>query len=144
MLSRGRMIWLLPHPLPSPHSRQEARPLTHWKTEKERQLADGSQIIRPQESMVLYKSFNTLWADLSLTPSPHTSLLSMDHGIRIVQRIMLFCLRWIKIHPSISSANTAIRATSLLLVFLCVAGRWFAYINVQAGGLEAWRHGPNN
>ncbi len=44
---------------------------THKKDVKERQLADGkgggeggefrSQIIRPQESLVFYKSFYTLW-----------------------------------------------------------------------------------
>ncbi len=42
---------------------------THRKIEKERQLADGrggrgwarSRIIGPQESLVLYKSFNALW-----------------------------------------------------------------------------------
>ncbi len=42
----------------------------HSKTEKERQIADGrgwgkgsarSRITRPQESMALYKSLNTLW-----------------------------------------------------------------------------------
>jgi hypothetical protein len=32
------MLWLLP---PAPLSRQKARPATHCKTEKERQLADG-------------------------------------------------------------------------------------------------------
>jgi hypothetical protein len=41
MLSRSRMICLLPHPSPSPLSRQEARPAIHRKTEKDRQLADG-------------------------------------------------------------------------------------------------------
>ncbi len=54
------MIWLLAHS-------------THRKTEKETQLSDGglrgwakSRIIRMQESLVLYKSFNTLWNHPSL------------------------------------------------------------------------------
>ncbi len=54
------MIWLLAHS-------------THRKTEKETQLADGglrgwakSRIIRMQESLVLYKSFHTLWNHPSL------------------------------------------------------------------------------
>jgi hypothetical protein len=37
------MIWLLPHPLVTTHisfSRQKARPATHRKTEKERQLVE--------------------------------------------------------------------------------------------------------
>jgi hypothetical protein len=38
-LSRGPLIWFLAHPLP--RSRQKARPATHRKTEKERQLAHG-------------------------------------------------------------------------------------------------------
>jgi hypothetical protein len=59
------MIWLLAHPL-SPVSKLD-REVTHRKTEKERQLDQGgrgwarSRIIRPQESAVLYKLFNTLW-----------------------------------------------------------------------------------
>ncbi len=47
---------------------REARPAMQRRTEKERQLSDGmeggrarSQIIRSQESLVLYKSFNALW-----------------------------------------------------------------------------------
>jgi hypothetical protein len=64
-LSRGLMILLLPQPLTlSRHRRHTGR------LKKERQLADGiggegwgrSQIIRPQESLVLYISFNTLWS----------------------------------------------------------------------------------
>ncbi len=37
---RRRTIWLLPQPL----SRQKARPATHRKTEKERQLVDGRDV----------------------------------------------------------------------------------------------------
>jgi hypothetical protein len=48
-LSRGLIIWLLADPLPS---RQQARPATHSKR---------SRIIRAKDSLVLYKSFNTLW-----------------------------------------------------------------------------------
>jgi hypothetical protein len=68
---RRRMIWFLsgfpptPPPLPSVSSTSES----HRKTEKKRQLSDWrggkgwarSRILRPQESLVLYKSFNTLW-----------------------------------------------------------------------------------
>jgi hypothetical protein len=35
------MIWLFPHTLLPPLSRQKARTATHSKTEKERQLGDG-------------------------------------------------------------------------------------------------------
>jgi hypothetical protein len=48
----------------------EARPAMQRRTEKERQLSIGkeggrarSQIIPPQESLVLYKSFNAPWKD---------------------------------------------------------------------------------
>ncbi len=63
------MIWLLALP-PFHLSRQKARPPTHRKTEKERQLADGrgrkgwarSRILKPQVRLALYKSFSTLWS----------------------------------------------------------------------------------
>ncbi len=54
-------------------SRQKVRPATHRKTETDKKLAgwrDGgggwgrSQIIRRRESLVLYKSFNTLFCRL--------------------------------------------------------------------------------
>ncbi len=54
-LYRGRRIWLHAHPVPP--QRHYARPATHRKTEKERQLSDRgregawSWIIRPQESL---------------------------------------------------------------------------------------------
>ncbi len=59
------MIWLLAQPLPL-HPAVSSTGDTHRKTKKERLLADGggergwarSKIIRPQESLVLYKSFN--------------------------------------------------------------------------------------
>jgi hypothetical protein len=64
------MIRFLPHPL-APLSRQQAVPATwatHKKTEKEKQLADGSggrgwgrsQIIPRRESLVLYKNHSIL------------------------------------------------------------------------------------
>jgi hypothetical protein len=58
--SRLYMIWLLAHPLP-PLPSVQGRPVTHRKTEVERQLAHGREegIIRLQESLVLYKAFNT-------------------------------------------------------------------------------------
>ncbi len=58
--------WCTP---PAPFFREETRPVTHWKTEKEKQLVAGrgggdwrwDQIIRPGESLVLYyQSFKTL------------------------------------------------------------------------------------
>jgi hypothetical protein len=59
------------HPSPGTFM-QKAGPATYRNTEKERQLADAdgrgggrgwarSRIIRPQESLVLYNSFNILW-----------------------------------------------------------------------------------
>jgi hypothetical protein len=54
---------------------QWARPATHRTTEKERQLTEGSwggsgwtrsRITRPQISLILYKSVNTLWEHLSV------------------------------------------------------------------------------
>ncbi len=62
------MIWLLPRPLPPPLPSVWSISDTQEQRE-EGQLADGrwggrgwgrSQIIQPQESIVLYKSFNTL------------------------------------------------------------------------------------
>jgi hypothetical protein len=59
--------------LPPPPSRQQARLATHRKNEKERHIAGDrwggrrwarSQIIRWRESLVLYKSFNTLFGHL--------------------------------------------------------------------------------
>ncbi len=64
-LSRRRMIGSFP--LLSHLYRQGARPATHRKTEKERKLAERrggggrSIILLRRESLVLYKSFNTLY-----------------------------------------------------------------------------------
>jgi hypothetical protein len=63
--SLGRLIWLLTNPLPALQSVSSI----DRKTEKERQVADGRlgergwpriRIIRPQESLVFYKSLNIL------------------------------------------------------------------------------------
>jgi hypothetical protein len=59
---------LTPPPPPSPLSLQQAPSATNRKTEKERQISDGfggesgwaRRIMRLQESLALYKSFNTL------------------------------------------------------------------------------------
>jgi hypothetical protein len=51
-LFRGLMIWLLALP-PFPLSRQKARPPTHRKTEKERQLADGRRGRRWARSRII-------------------------------------------------------------------------------------------
>ncbi len=66
----GRMIWLFGHPL-SPSLVSKLGRRHTGRLRKRDNLADGrgggwrgrawSRIIRPQESLVLYKSFNTLW-----------------------------------------------------------------------------------
>jgi hypothetical protein len=66
------MIWLILHPFPTTPVSMIDRRHT-GRTEKERQLAGRglgrgwrrSRIIRPHESQVLYKSFNTLGDSLS-------------------------------------------------------------------------------
>ncbi len=72
MIYRGpgflAVVWFGSSPTPSPPPVSKSRPATHRKTKKERQFADGrrgkgwarSRIIRPLESLVLYKSFNNL------------------------------------------------------------------------------------
>ncbi len=54
------VVWFGSSPIPSPLSRQWALLATHRKTEKKRQLAGRSLIIRQRESLVLYKTWNTL------------------------------------------------------------------------------------
>jgi hypothetical protein len=53
----------------------------HWKTEKEKRLADGreggreggrSQIIRRRESLILYSTVNTLWGMRGTGPLTNT------------------------------------------------------------------------
>jgi hypothetical protein len=63
-LSGGRIIWLHPH----------SSPPTHRKAEKERKLVDSSGWVEEGEgeepnhtSLVLYKSFNTLWSRACVT-----------------------------------------------------------------------------
>ncbi len=66
-LSRGRMIWLLALPLPTPlpsvsswtGDTQERH--NYWRERGEGRRWARRLILRPQESLVLYKSFNTLW-----------------------------------------------------------------------------------
>ncbi len=67
-ISRGRMIWLLAHPhSPSPISKLDQRHtgrLRKRKTCWRERVGRGwmrSRIIRPQESLVFYKAFSTLW-----------------------------------------------------------------------------------
>ncbi len=61
------VVWFGSSPSPSLPLPSEARQATHRKSEKEKQLAHGrwgwarSRNIRPQKSLVPYKSFNTLW-----------------------------------------------------------------------------------
>ncbi len=76
MIYRGpgflAVVWYGSPPLPlSPSCPSEARPATTRKTEKEEKLLTGEgkgvgeeQIIRQQQSLVFYKSFNTLWFDV--------------------------------------------------------------------------------
>jgi hypothetical protein len=63
-LSRGRMIWLLAHPLPlSLVSKLDRRHTGRLR--KRDDLLTGEvgkgRVRRPQKSLVLYKSLNTLW-----------------------------------------------------------------------------------
>jgi hypothetical protein len=66
-LSRGHRIWLLAHPFPtSPNSKLDRRQTERLRkrdkllTEEEGMGWARSQIVRPQESLGLYKSSNTL------------------------------------------------------------------------------------
>ncbi len=111
MLSRGRIIWLLAHPIPA-LSRQKAWPATHRKTEKERQVAEGrggrgwarSRIILPQKSLALYKSFNSLglYTLYTLYPlflfSGIPGQVSQIHNLlmQIIERQMRNCYQWKK------------------------------------------------
>jgi hypothetical protein len=78
-ISRARLLSLWydlaprpPPPHPSPVRKPE--PATYRETEKERQVDDGragrggarSRIIRPQESLVIYKSFNIFCCKVSI------------------------------------------------------------------------------
>ncbi len=78
-----------PHLLP-PSTVSELDRQQHKKTEEERQLADKrggkrgvarSRIILPQESLVLYKSFNTLWVALT---GQQTNLWGGGGGVSII------------------------------------------------------------
>jgi hypothetical protein len=53
------MIWLLPPPPLSSVSKR--------KRDNLRREGGGGQIVKPQESLVLYKSLNTLWSNPRLT-----------------------------------------------------------------------------
>jgi hypothetical protein len=66
-LSRSLMILLLTHHLPSEGDTQKdwERETTCWRQRGVGLGCARSRIIRPQESLVLYKSFNTLWPPLS-------------------------------------------------------------------------------
>jgi hypothetical protein len=63
------MSWLLPHPLPL--SREQDVSLSQSSFASPVGLTDGrgrgwerSQIVTQRESLVLYKSFNTLWENV--------------------------------------------------------------------------------
>ncbi len=99
--SCGRIIRLLAPPSPLSRHRQWARSATNRKIEKERQVANGSggrgwtrsRIIRPQESPVLYKSFNTLWVICSapILSSPTFTLMLRSHILKIDLHMLCFC-----------------------------------------------------
>ncbi len=67
---------------------------TQRKTEKERRLADGrrgeegAESIRPQESLVLYKSFNTLWSVLTRLLTVHCGCQEYKQFLSLFPRIM--------------------------------------------------------
>ncbi len=69
-LSRHRMIWLLPHPLPStPVSKLSVflcLPVCRWSSFTGG--GGGEPNRRRRESLVLYKSFSTLWSPLCNSP----------------------------------------------------------------------------
>ncbi len=84
--SRSYMIWLLPHLLsPSPVSKLYRRKRIAWWRE-----------IRPQESLVLYKSFNTFCYEV-------TFLLSLTWSIR-PEKVLVLC----QLHVGQSADNSAV------------------------------------
>ncbi len=59
--------------------------------------------VRPQESLVLYKSFNTLWGDVwayrDATIKLQGHVEKYRQGTRIRQENTLYFLRWIDFNP---------------------------------------------
>ncbi len=93
--SRSCDLALRPPPLP----RQLARPATHKKTEKERQLAHWigrgrgwarSRIMGPQESLVLCKSLNTF--------CPHLRFVSLKKIQKPDYAVLSLILGYLHIH----------------------------------------------
>jgi hypothetical protein len=84
------MIWLLPHPSPSPVSKIE--------------LADGrggrerSQIIRRRESLILFKSFNSLISKLALLVMKVT-FLNIESKLFLHGNVKLNVFRNLRSHP---------------------------------------------
>jgi hypothetical protein len=63
-LFRRRIIWLLPHPITPPVNKLDWRQTGRLRKRDNLLTGEGgrrNQIIRRSESLVLYKSFNTLW-----------------------------------------------------------------------------------
>ncbi len=90
------VVWFgsAPTPFPSPSPSRRA---THMKTEKERQLADRRggwkgrglariRILRPQSSLVLCKSFNTLWCGQRKVYLVKTSRTSLPMKSFLIKR----------------------------------------------------------
>ncbi len=77
-----------PSPSPLPVSRQWARPVTHRKTEatywRERGVGGGAKSYNGRESVVLYKSFNTLWSHLLKAGSLKMNT-ALEYSTRVVQ-----------------------------------------------------------
>jgi hypothetical protein len=77
---RGRKVWRHAHAL---YRQYKIYLATHRKTEKERQLGERregagwgrSRIILPQESLVVYKSFYTLWVGQTYKACRRKSIL---------------------------------------------------------------------
>jgi hypothetical protein len=82
---RGRKVWRLAHAL---YRQYKIYLATHRKTEKERQLGERrrgegvgrSRIIRPQESLAVYKSFYTLWVGQTYKACRRKSILILNMG----------------------------------------------------------------
>ncbi len=94
MIYRGPCLYdLATPPPPPPHFRQPTRPASHRKTEKERQLVEGGggegageepNHTTAIESLVLFKSFNTLWGKPTVQKVNNLSLLRQGFYLLIL------------------------------------------------------------
>ncbi len=110
-LFRGHMIWLPPSP-------RQARLETHWKTEKERQLADWrggwgggwSQIIRR------YISFNTLWVKLRTSTAGNVSMPPPSHSVKQLKIKQIF-------------EKTSVLQQAFIFILYTIACLWGCMVN---------------